>query len=107
MPEGFQPPEGFDPSQGFPDGMTPPEGMPDLPEGFDPDDLPEDFPGFPGQPGGDGEGERGGGGPMGRSNVLVERFQEVDEFAALLEDAEQRLKADLVDSGLAAELLEA
>lgn len=60
-----------------------------------------------------GAGGRGGGGggrPGGgrdRSNVLVERFLEVDEFSAAYEDALTSLRADLVDSGVAQDLLAA
>ncbi len=84
-PEGFEPPEGFDPE--------------DLPEGFDPENLPDGLAGPPG-------GGRGPGGPGGSSNPLVERFGEVEEFAALVEDAEQRLRTKLLDSGRAQEILE-
>lgn len=55
-----------------------------------------------GQGGGVG---RGGGG--GESNILVERFLETEEFAAAYEDALARLQADLVDSGIASELIAA
>ncbi|WP_084104672.1 CotH kinase family protein [Demequina sp. NBRC 110056] len=112
---GGTPPEGFDPS--------------DLPEDFDPSTLPgggdltelpdgAEMPARPGDatagaqgmPGGEGNpgGGRGGmGGGMGGSNILAERFLAVDEFAALYEAELERLEAELIESGLAAERLAA
>ncbi len=88
LPEGFDPsqipagslPEGFDPSQ-IPAGS--------LPEGFDPSQ-------FPG----------GGGGPGGRSNVLADRFMENEEFSALYDEALERLRSELYDSGTAQAILD-
>lgn len=47
-----------------------------------------------------------GGGPGGRSNILVERFLATDEFAALYAEAQETLQAELVDSGVAADALQ-
>ncbi|MCC6434173.1 MAG: CotH kinase family protein [Acidimicrobiales bacterium] len=47
----------------------------------------------------------GGGGPAGRSNVLVDRFLAIEEYARLVEEARGELQATLFDSGLADELL--
>ncbi|MDR7253176.1 spore coat protein CotH [Nocardioides sp. BE266] len=67
-----------------------PEGMPtDMPEGARPE----------------GGGPGGGGGMGGRSNVLVERFTAVDEWADLVEQAKADLTAELYDSGYAEEVL--
>ncbi|MBX3069267.1 MAG: CotH kinase family protein [Thermomicrobiales bacterium] len=49
------------------------------------------------------EGERGGFGGM--SNPLVTRFSAVTEWADLIESTEAQLRADLYDSGRAAEIL--
>lgn len=48
------------------------------------------------------DGNAGGGG----SNILVERFMDVPEFAALVDAASASLQEKLVDSGVAQELLE-
>lgn len=69
---------------GMPSGM--PTGMPEPPDGA-------------GRPG-------GGGGPGGGSNVLVERFTAVEEWADLVEEAKADLTDELVDSGYAEEVLE-
>lgn len=85
------------PGGGFPggDGERPemPSGMPtDLPEGERPD--------F-------GEGAPGGtGGPGGRTNVLVERFTAVEEWADLVDQAKADLTEELYDSGYAEEVLD-
>ena len=81
----FVPPEGFEPPQGgeMPEGFEPPSGMP---EG--------------GLPGG------GVGGPGGQSNALSQRFQENNEFAALIDEASARLQSDLIDSGYTSEVLQ-
>jgi spore coat protein CotH len=68
-----------------------PEGMPELPDGERPEGMPEGGP---------------GGGMPGGSNVLVERFTAVDEWAALVEQAEADLTEQLVDSGYAEEVLD-
>ncbi|WP_198554286.1 hypothetical protein [Nocardioides alpinus] len=58
----------------------------------------------------DGERPEGGpggmGGGMGGSNVLVERFTAVEEWADLVEQAKADLTADLFDSGYAEEVLD-
>lgn len=110
---------GFDGSAGAPPGDSAdagagmaegaPEGMRGTPpEDFDPSQLPEgaDVPqgGAPGERGDGGFGGRGG---MGGSNVLVERFLANADFAALYEAELERLEAELIDSGLAQEQLEA
>jgi spore coat protein CotH len=85
---GGQPPESFEPPADgeIPEGFEPPaEG--ELPEGFEP-------------PAG------GGGSPMGRGNVLVDRFEEVPEFQALYEESLERLQAELFDSGAAEDVLQ-
>ncbi|WP_053352758.1 CotH kinase family protein [Leucobacter musarum] len=52
-------------------------------------------------------GNAGGGmGSMGGSNILVERFMDVPEFAALVDAASASLQDNLVDSGVAQELLD-
>lgn len=81
---------------GFPGGG--PGGDGERPEGM-PTDLPEGMP----------EGERpdaGMGGPGGRTNVLVERFTAVEEWADLVEQAKADLTAQLYDSGYAEEVLD-
>ena len=57
------------------------------------------------------DGERpdfvdGRGGPGGGSNILVERFTAVDEWADLVEQAEADLTDELVDRGYAEEVLD-
>ena len=84
---------------GWPDG-----GFPggDRPKGM-PTDLPTDRPsGMP--EGGPSGGMAGGMG--GRSNVLVERFTSVEEWADLVEEAKADLAAELYDSGYAEEVLD-
>ena len=61
----------------------PPEGR-ELPDGFDPSQLPDG-----GQPPAGGGGGPGGG--FGRENILVERFHEDAEFEALYQDTPGRL----------------
>lgn len=68
----------------MPEGFTPPEGG-----------------GFGGGFGGGG----GAGGPGSQSNPLVRRFQENEEFAALIDAASARLRTELIDSGYASEAL--
>ncbi|MDT0184752.1 CotH kinase family protein [Microbacterium sp. ARD31] len=86
---------GGGPGGGFPGG-----GDGERPEGM-PTDRPTELPsGMP-------DGMRpGGGGPGGGSNVLVERFTAVDEWADLVEDAKADLAAELYDSGYAEEVLD-
>lgn len=91
MPEGFPGGDGE-----MPEGFTPP-GDGEMPEGFTPPgdgEMPEGGP-TPGQ----GMGGRGG-------NVLAERFQDNEEFAALYDDALADLEAELIDSGLAQQVLD-
>lgn len=60
-----------------------------------------------GQPGAgtDGGGFGGpGGGPVG-SNVLRDRMLEIDEFRSLYEKRLEELRAELIDSGLAAQIV--
>lgn len=79
-------------------------GMPtELPEGM-PTELPEgERPDF-GEGGPDGMGG-GMGGPGGRTNILVERFTAVEEWAGLVEQAKADLTEELYDSGYAEEVL--
>jgi spore coat protein CotH len=82
---------------GMPGGGFRPEPPGDLPEsgglpGGGPPGRPEG--GFPGRPGG-----------PGGSNVLSERFLEVPEFAALVEEAREDLTASLFDDGAAGGVL--
>ena len=89
-----------------------PEGMPtemptDLPSDM-PSDMPTDLPsGMPtdlpdGGPGGPG----GMGGPGGVSNVLVERFTAVEEWADLVEEQKSDLTEELYASGHAEAVLD-
>lgn len=104
---GTSPGGGGFPGGGFPEGGDRPEGMPtDMPT-----DRPSDFP--EGMPEGMPEGERpegmpegGPGGMRGRSNVLVERFTAVEEWADLVEQARADLVEELYDSGYAEEVLD-
>ena len=77
-------------------GMQPPDGAAEPPEG---NQAPEGAE----RPAGAGAGM---GGPGGRSNILVERFLANETFAALYEQALVDLRAELYDSGAAAEILE-
>jgi spore coat protein CotH len=82
-----------------PEGM--PEGMPtELPEGM-PEGMPTEMP--EGERPDFGEGGPGGGmgGPGGRTNVLVERFTAVEEWADLVEEAKADLTEELYASGYA------
>src|SRR5665648_819564 len=79
----------------LPDGMDP-GNPPAMPEGFDPDNPPEGF-----DP---GDLPAGGMGGMG-SNILEERFRATPELAALYDEAVADLTAELIDSGVAAEVL--
>jgi spore coat protein CotH len=92
---------GFPGGAGGPGGERP-EGMSEPPEGMEPGELPTDMadgerPDFGGAP---------GGGPGGASNVLVERFTAVDEWADLVEQAKADLTEELFDSGYAEEVLQ-
>ncbi|GAA3662912.1 CotH kinase family protein [Microbacterium marinilacus] len=95
-------PEGGGPSEG---GMTPPEAE-DLPDGAEqPDGLPTDAP-ADGQEGDrDAQGGPGGAG-MGGENVLVTRFLENEEFAALYESSLDELSAAIYESGDAQDYLD-
>ena len=98
-PEGMEPPAGMEPPVDGerpepPEGMAPPEGMEPPAEG----ELPE----AGGVPGG-GQGGQGG---MG-GNVLAERFLATPELADLYDAAVADLQAELFDSGLAQEVLDA
>lgn len=84
---GTSPGGGGFPGGGFPEGGERPEGMP---EGERPERMPEGGPG----------GMRGG------SNVLVERFTAVEEWADLVEQAKADLVEELYDSGYAEEVLD-
>ncbi|MDP2290114.1 MAG: CotH kinase family protein [Actinomycetota bacterium] len=88
---------------GAPGGRFPSGEMIELPEGCE---LPADFePGA--RPGGAGGNGGDGGFPqmMNGSNILVERFNEVAEFAALYDAAVEELTAELFADGTADELL--
>ncbi|NYE36410.1 spore coat protein CotH [Nocardioides cavernae] len=104
---------GFGGGGDFPEGERPegerPEGVPtDVPEGERPEGAPTDFP--EAERPDVGEGGPGGGGRGGdlggRSNVLVERFTAVEEWADLVEEQKAVLAADLYDSGYAGEVLD-
>jgi spore coat protein CotH len=68
-----------------------PEGMPEIPDGERPEGMPEGGP---------------GGGMPGGSNVLVERFSAVAEWADLIEQEKADLTEELIDSGYAEEVLD-
>lgn len=106
FPGGFPGGDGERP-EGMPEGM--PTEMPtDLPEGM-PEGMPERMPTE--MPEGErpdfGEGGPGGGmgGPGGRTNVLVERFTAVEEWADLVEEAKADLTEELYASGYAEDVL--
>ena len=82
--------------QGGPGG-EPPEGMPT--------DLPSEMPSGMPRPQ-DGERPDVGGGRMGGSNVLVERFTAVEEWSDLVDQAKADLTEELFDSGYADEVLD-
>jgi spore coat protein CotH len=99
---GTSPGGGF-PGGGFPEDGERPEGMPtdmptdlpsDLPEGMSEGERPEGMP------------EGGPGGMRGGSNVLVERFTAVEEWADLVEQARADLVEELYDSGYAEEVVD-
>lgn len=109
-PGGGGPGGGFPGGQGGPGGGQTGDG--DRPAGMPtdmPTDLPTDMPSPPDGVRPEGGGMRGGpgGGPGGGSNVLVERFTAVEEWAALVEQAKTDLTDELVDSGVAEQLLAA
>ena len=83
-------------------------GFPGDPDGERPGGMPEGMPEPPGdeRPDGAGPGAGGGRGPGG-SNVLVERFTAVTEWADLVEQAGAELRAELVDSGFAEDAISA
>ncbi|WP_374456976.1 CotH kinase family protein [Nocardioides sp.] len=97
---------------GFPrggDGERPTDLPTDLPSGMPsgmPTDMPSGMPGGERPEGGPGGGPGGGGGMGGRSNVLVERFAAVEEWADLVDQAKADLTAELYDSGYAEEVLD-
>lgn len=92
---GTSPGGGGFPGGGFPEGGERPEGMPtDLPSDFPEGERPEGMP------------EGGPGGMRGGSNVLVERFTAVEEWADLVEQAKADLGEELYDSGYAEEVLD-
>jgi spore coat protein CotH len=87
---------------GFPGGF--PGGDGERPEGM-PTELPTDLP--EGERPDFGEGGSGRmGGPGGRTNVLVERFAAVEEWADLVDQAKADLTDELYDSGYAEEVLD-
>lgn len=89
---------------GFGDGQGPGGGR--MPEaGETPDgELPEDM--TPPEDGQLPDAESQGGGLGSQDNVLVQRFEENEEFAALISAATESLQADLVDSGYATDVLD-
>ncbi len=93
---GTSPGGGGFPGGGFPGGGERPEGMPEVerPEGMPKVERPEGMP------------EGGPGGMRGGSNVLVERFTAVEEWADLVEQARTDLVEELYDSGYAEEVLD-
>lgn len=93
---GTSPGGGGFPGGGFPGGGERPEGMPEVerPEGMPKVERPEGMP------------EGGPGGMRGGSNVLVERFTAVEEWADLVEQAKADLVEELYDSGYAEEVLD-
>ena len=84
---GTSPGGGGFPGGGFPGGGERPEGMPEV-------ERPERMP------------EGGPGGMRGGSNVLVERFTAVEEWADLVEQARADLIEELYDSGYAEQVLD-
>ncbi|WP_062071113.1 CotH kinase family protein [Demequina sediminicola] len=90
---------GMPPAAGeLPDGTAVPDGG-ELPDGTD---LPAGE--APGTQAGNAAGGQPGG--METSNVLVDRFLAVDEFAAMYDEATDELQIQLYDSGLADEVLD-
>ncbi|WP_061961493.1 CotH kinase family protein [Demequina flava] len=115
---------GGSPGQAAADGERPgnvdPEALPGgvPPEGAAPGELPADgadltadgelpVPGerVPGAQTDAAAGAAGAGGMQG-SNILAERFREIDEYAALIESGVARLQTELFESGLAQESLD-
>jgi spore coat protein CotH len=82
-------PEDFDPSQ-IPEGAELPGGG-EIPEDFDPSQIP-------------GDAEPGGGG-FGRSNELVERFHANEDFEALYQEKLTELRESLYGGEVADEIL--
>lgn len=89
---GASPGGGGFPDGGFPEGGFPGEG--ERPEGMPEGERPEGMP------------EGGPGGMRGGSNVLVERFTAVEEWADLVERAKTDLIEELYDSGYAEQVLD-
>ncbi|WP_078857110.1 CotH kinase family protein [Streptomyces sp. NBRC 109706] len=103
--EDTDPPEGMDPPDDMelPEGMELPDGM-ELPEGFEP---PEGMvpPGDRELPEGMELPEEGAGGGRG-SGALKERFLADDTFQELYERAYAELREELIDDGVALDLLD-
>jgi len=92
---------------GSPGGMGGTGGGPGAFPGGGDGERPERPEGMPeGMPDGDRPDGAGRGGPGGGSNVLVERFTAVDEWADLVDQAKADLTEQLVDSGYAEEVLD-
>jgi spore coat protein CotH len=106
FPGGFPSGDGERP-EGMPEGMPTemPEGMPEGMPTEMPTEMPTDLP--EGERPDFGEGGPGGGmgGPGGRTNVLVERFTAVEEWADLVEEAKADLTEELYASGYAEDVL--
>jgi spore coat protein CotH len=75
-----------------------PETPPELPDGAATPEVREDTDG-------PGEGFVRIGGPGGIENPLVKRFDAVQEFKALVDTQQETLRADLYESGMAADIL--
>ncbi|HUR24045.1 MAG TPA: CotH kinase family protein [Acidimicrobiales bacterium] len=91
-------------------GAQPPAGAQPPSGGFQPPAGGQPPAGARTQPPGAGQAPAGGlqvrpGGPGGRSNILVQRFQANTTFAAMYNQAKTDLKADLFSSGKAGEVL--
>ncbi len=92
---------------GGPGGMGGMGGRGGLPGGQDgerPSGMPTDMPS--GMPDGERPGGGPGGGGPGRSNILVERFTAVSEWADLVDQARADLTEELFDSGYAEKVLD-
>lgn len=91
-------------------GGMPQDGMPtgEMPQDDAEGERQPPADGFPPQddPAGDASDQGAPGGQQDRSNILVERFLANDDFAALYQEAADRLQTDLIDTGFANEALE-